>query len=196
MNNENRQSAAERINYKDIPGFSGYYTISKEGDVYSIRANKNLKPRMSQDGYKRVALCVDGKRYEYRVARLVADAFVDNPENKPQVNHKDLNTINDHFENLEWCTNKENSDHAALAGRREGDLRGIYKAYIFTNVYNGKSFTILGFKSLLKHFNVNDTCKRTLSRRANTGEYIKKGVFKGLKLDIIDLKVQRLSHVE
>ena len=151
---------------------------------------------MSQDGYKRVALFNNGKRYEYRVARLVADAFVDNPEDKPQVNHKDLNTINDHFENLEWVTNKENSDHATLNGRREGILRGNYKAYTFTNMYNGKSFTILGFKNLLKYFNVKDTCKRTLSRRANTGDYIKKGVFKGLKLDICNLKVQRLSDKE
>lgn len=192
-NLQNGQSAAKQIETKDIPGFEEFYSISKNGDVYSKRQNKFLKNRLSKDGYNRVALCVNGKRYEHRVARLVAMTYIDNPNELPQVNHIDLNTLNDSVSNLEWCTNKQNADHAALAGNREGIIRGIYKAYKFTNVFNNKSFVIIGFKNLMKHFNVKDTCKKTLSRRANTGDYIKKGVFKGFKVDVFDLKVQRLS---
>ena len=193
-NNENRKSAAKQINLKHIPGFEGYYKISEQGEVYSIRQSKFLKPRMSQDGYKRVALCVDGKRYEHRVARLVAMTYLDNPNNLPQVNHINFNTLDDYFSNLEWCTGEYNSKYSYEAGRLDGKVRGCNKIYTLTNIYNGKSFSIIGFKNLLKQLNISNSCKHSLLRNANTGKYITKGVLKGLRIDIDDLKVQRLSN--
>lgn len=62
---------------------------------------------MSMDGYERVCLFNDGKRYEYRVHRLIAETFIDNPDDLPQVNHKDFNRSNNCLDNLEWCTNYE-----------------------------------------------------------------------------------------
>ena len=89
-NNKNGQSAAKQIVLKPIKNWEDLYKISNNGDVYSIRSKKYLKPRLSMDGYKRVALYKDGKSYEYRIARLVAETFVENSEDKPQVNHKDI----------------------------------------------------------------------------------------------------------
>lgn len=82
-NNENWQSAAKRINMRPIKGWEDKYTISDTGKVFSIRNNKFLRPRISMDGYERVCLCDDTKRYEYRVHRLVAEAFMENPNKLP-----------------------------------------------------------------------------------------------------------------
>lgn len=71
------------------------------------------------DGYERVALCRDGKNYEMRVHRLVAEAFIDNPNNLPQVNHKDFNRRNNVFTNLEWCDDYTNT-HYSISNNRAG----------------------------------------------------------------------------
>ena len=105
MENINRQSAAKQISTKPIKGWEDKYTISTDGNVYSLRTNKILKPRLSLDGYERVCLCNGSIKREYRVHRLVAETFLDNPDNLPQVNHKDFNTVNNYIENLEWCDN-------------------------------------------------------------------------------------------
>ena len=98
MNNkENGQSAAEQIITKPIKGWEDKYTISSDGKVYSIRTGKFLKPRLSLDGYERVCLCDGPIKREYRVHRLVAEAFIDNPENLPQINHKDFNKLNNYI---------------------------------------------------------------------------------------------------
>ena len=118
-NNKNGQSAAEQILVKPIKGWEGLYTISSDGRVYSIRSGIYLKPRLSLDGYERVALCNGSIRREYRVHRLVAEAFLDNPNNLPQINHKDFNTLNNYLDNLEWCTNYDNA-HYSIAANRVG----------------------------------------------------------------------------
>jgi len=96
----NGQSAAEKI-FKDIPGFEEYYSISEDGDVYSKRNNRILKPNKSKSGYLKIGLNVNKKTYYYRIHRLVAMTFLDNKNNFPEVNHKDYNTLNNHFTNLE-----------------------------------------------------------------------------------------------
>ena len=207
MNNENGQSAAKQILVKPIKGWEDLYTISSDGKVFSIRSGKYLKPRLSMDGYERVALC-RGKQYrrEYRVHRLVAEAFIDNPDNLPQVNHKDFNRSNNYIENLEWCTNKENAQYS-ISHRREGygnqlNLKDrekgkfkITKAYTFTNIYNNKAFTIIGIKNVAKQFGCSiKNFKATLAKYANTGAYVKQGFFAGLRVDSEYLKVQRLVY--
>ena len=97
---------------KDIKGYEGYYKITKDGDVFSIRSNRFLKLNYKKNGYVYIELNVDGVAKTHRVHRLVAEVFIPNPENKPFVNHKDGVKSNNHIENLEWVTGTENNLHA------------------------------------------------------------------------------------
>ena len=182
MNNENGQSAAKQILTKPIKGWEDKYSITNDGRVYSYFSNKYLKPVFDKDGYATVNLSRDNVVRKYKIHRLVAETFVDNPNNKQEVNHKDFNRSNNWFENLEQVTQEENDDWSKLHGHN--GRYDIQKAYTFTNVFNGNSFTILGFKNVLKQFGGS---KRNFIDRvqkyANTGAYIKYGRFKGLRID-------------
>ncbi|MGL5456756.1 MAG: HNH endonuclease [Citrobacter telavivensis] len=70
-----------------------------------------MSPYTDKDGYLGLGLVIDGKRKQYKVHRLVAIQFLPNPEDKPQVNHKDGNPANNHKDNLEWTTARENINH-------------------------------------------------------------------------------------
>lgn len=95
---------------KDIKGYEGLYAVTKDGQVWSYRSNKFLTP-YNVVGYHYVDLRKKGHRKQFRVHRLVAEAYIPNPENKPQINHKDENKINNHVSNLEWVTAKENVNY-------------------------------------------------------------------------------------
>lgn len=103
--------------WKDIEGFEGLYKISDEGHVYSVRCKKLLKLIPNQDGYFEVCLANNGKNVYRRVCRLVAIAFIPNPNNLPQVNHIDENKQNDKVYNLEWCSSKYNVNHGTAIKR-------------------------------------------------------------------------------
>jgi hypothetical protein len=116
----------------DINGFEGYYQVSNLGYVKSLQRvihhkNGSLSVRerilirnSGTKGYLTVGLCRDGVHLTKRIHILVALAFIPNPKNKPEVNHKDGNKSNCCASNLEWATTKENSDHATKNG-----LRGV-----------------------------------------------------------------------
>ena len=95
----------------NIPGYSGYQA-SNFGYIYSKKSNRVLKSHFNEKGYLRVCLYVDGKPTTQKVHRLVALAFLENPKNYKEVNHKDGNKTNNCVENLEWCTHLENMRHA------------------------------------------------------------------------------------
>lgn len=88
--------------WKDIEGYEGLYRVSNLGNVYSYYVNRNLKFGIS-DGYKFVILNKNGDKKFSLVHRLVATAFIPNPNNLPVINHKDENRLNCHVDNLEWC---------------------------------------------------------------------------------------------
>lgn len=97
--------------WKDIKGYEGLYQVSSYGRIRSIRNNIIRKTTYAGKGYKRINLIVGGKAKYYYIHRLVAEAFIPNKENKPFVNHKDTNILNNNFNNLEWCTCKENNNY-------------------------------------------------------------------------------------
>ncbi len=102
-------------NMKEVPGYSGYF-VSKSGVIISFRKYKagNMhKPHLSDDGYLRCTLSTGGgSRIHSSIHRIVAMAYVDNPNNLPEVNHIDGDKFNNHFTNLEWATHLENMQHA------------------------------------------------------------------------------------
>ena len=201
--NNNGQSAAEQGYFiKDIPGWEGLYACDTKGQIYSYHSNKFLSPSKSKRGYLHIIFSKDRKRYDYRVHRLIAMTFIDNPENKEQVNHIDGNKINNCISNLKWCTAEENIAHAKqydlFAHQRNNNIPmhtkdGPQIAYVFTNVYNGAQFIICGFRALRKQFKINGYTYGIIQKHANTGDYIKNGILKGLRVDKVDLKVHRLT---
>lgn len=95
--------------WKDVTGYEGIYKISNHGRIKSI--NGILKQSICK-GYYKVNLCKDGNIKEGKIHRLVCLAFIPNPGNKPQVNHKNGVKTDNNVENLEWSTAKENVIHA------------------------------------------------------------------------------------
>lgn len=110
--------------FKDIEGYEGLYQISNYGSVKALgNGNSNnskekiLKPTKDKKGYLRVDLSKQGKRKQYQVHRLVAQAFIDNPNNYEEVNHKDENKTNNKVENLEFCDRKYNANYGTAIER-------------------------------------------------------------------------------
>jgi len=95
------------------------YYVSENGMIRSLVHNILLQPCLDTDEYPQVGIYIDGKRFNRKVHRLVAEAFIPNPDGKPEINHKDGNKLNNNVSNLEWCTNQENIDHAIRTGLRE-----------------------------------------------------------------------------
>lgn len=99
--------------WKDVKGYEGLYQVSNEGRVKSLNykrtgKEKILCPKKHNKGYLQIQLMNGDKNKTYTIHRLVAEAFIENPDNLPCVNHKDENKKNNNVENLEWCTYKQN----------------------------------------------------------------------------------------
>ena len=95
----------------DIKGYEGKYAITSCGKVWSYKRKKFLKPIRNQKGYERVFLSTNKCGKNFPIHKLVATAYIPNPNNFPQINHKDENKENNSVNNLEWCTNKYNSNY-------------------------------------------------------------------------------------
>ena len=108
--------------WKDIRDYEGLYQISNIGNVKSLNykqtgREKILKPSVDKDGYLFVCLCKNRKVKPFKVHRLVAQAFISNPNNYPQVNHKNEIKDDNRLENLEWCDAKYNVNYGTIKER-------------------------------------------------------------------------------
>jgi hypothetical protein len=110
----------EREIWENIEGFEGLYQVSNMGRVRSLDREdaqgrgwkgRMLSSKLRKNGYREVIICRDGKRKYMLVHRLVAEAFLSNQDNLPQVNHKDEDKGNNRVENLEWCDSKYNNNY-------------------------------------------------------------------------------------
>jgi len=149
-------------NWKEIKGYEEMYLISDEGEIISLprivkngqgqyqTKEKTLKQgKRGRDGskYAFVILNKNGVSKHYSVHRLVAEAFVDNPNNYPKVNHKDENPLNNNVSNLEWCDRQYNIEYSKNKAVQQfsvdGELIAEYKSISYASAITGISRTAI-----------------------------------------------------
>ena len=108
--------------WKDIPGYEGLYAVSNNGRVMNVRSGRILKEHITKFGYKRIGIYKNGVCRMFIVHRLVAQAFLPNPDNLPEVNHKDEDKTNNSVDNLEWCDRSYNNNYGTRK-ERERDTK-------------------------------------------------------------------------
>ena len=114
-------------NYTPIKNFENFYGIDTQGNVFGYKRKKIVMPVINKFGYRRIKLCKENKLYYFQVHRLVAQTFIPNPNNLPQVNHKDGNKLNNSVDNLEWCTQSYNMKHAYKIGLEKKSGKKVYQ---------------------------------------------------------------------
>ena len=137
--------------WKSIAGYEGLYEVSNLGRVKSLNYNRTgkeriLKQQKDKHGYLRVDICKDGKLKHSKVHRLVAEAFIQNPNNLETVNHKDEDKTNNVASNLEWMTRGDNiiysqARQVQMLDKQTGELLAIFpstnEADRVTGIYQG-----------------------------------------------------------
>lgn len=123
--------------WRMIPGYEGLYMVSNFGRVKSLKRNIILKERLAKEGYVRVVLYKHSKGKSYYIHRLVAQAFLENPNNYRCVNHKDENKRNNHADNLEYCTHKYNSNYGTAKSRHREKMKKYFKP-VYQYTLDGK----------------------------------------------------------
>jgi len=97
-----------------------FYRVKEDGGVFRLagtfrcKVEKEIKPHINRDGYKRVTFCINGKLKKMLVHRLIALTYIPNPENKPHIDHIDRNKLNNHISNLRWVSHLENMQNIQL----------------------------------------------------------------------------------
>lgn len=121
----------EKEIWKDVEDYEGIFKISNKGRLKRVKNSHNmpdnniLKGSICMHGYRYYNMKVRGKGKKNKAHRLVAIAFLENPDNLPQVNHIDGNKLNNTAENLEWCDQKHNNRHALATGLRDIDMQQV-----------------------------------------------------------------------
>ena len=123
----------EKEIWKDVAGYEGLYKVSNKGNVRSVARKDSIgrkcggrtrKHFCREGGYPEISLYKDGLRKQKLIHRLVAEAFISNPNDFPEVNHKDENKKNNCVENLEWCTSEYNTNYGTLIERLSKKSQG------------------------------------------------------------------------
>ena len=173
----------EKEIWKDIEGYEGLYKVSNMVRVKSverIRWNNGgyckvperiLKPGKDRCGYLYVILCKEGIKKKYYVHRLVAEAFIPNPDNLPQINHIDENKENNHVDNLEWVTCKENINHGTHNKRMAEKLS---KPVIAIHKINGLILEFPSIKEASRQTGINqgNICNCLKGRYKSAGGFV------------------------
>lgn len=174
----------------DVIGYEGMYAVTEKGKVWSYpkyrHHGKFLKQYSKNNGYLYVGLSKNKKRKTFLVHRLIGVAFVENRENKPEINHKDGDKSNNYFFNLEWVTSSENQTHAIQNGLQRFTEKHRLAA-IKTGRLNGLKGKGKPKKKLRK---ISDIDGAKLSHRVENGESIRSlgrefGVDKGTIINTI-----------
>lgn len=161
--------------WRDVPNFEGLYQISNYGNIKSldkyvnsgIKNNKKVKRKgrilkqYNKQGYLQISLTKNHKRYYFKTHRLVASAFIENPNNLPQVNHKDENALNNHVDNLEWCTAKYNCNYGSRNKNIRKNIRG---KNIKVNQYDINNNFIRSYNSIKEASEINKCSFNTIRR--------------------------------
>lgn len=101
------------MEFEFIKGYENLYKINRNGDIYSCWYKKNMTPLVSKDGYKYIHLKKEGVRFKGFIHRLLAKQYIDNPDNKPEIDHIDRNKNNNSLDNLRWVSRIENRRNRA-----------------------------------------------------------------------------------
>lgn len=147
--------------WKYIKEFDLRYQISSLGNVKSLRTNKNIYQHIDKRGYMTCLLFKEGKIFTKKIHRLVAEAFIPNPFNKPQVNHIDFNTSNNIVSNLEWCFSKENIQHSLKNNRWNNKIKSItnnkHACKKIISLHNGYTKEFDSINEAIKFYNISRT---------------------------------------
>ena len=162
--------------WRDIKGYEGYYQISNFGRVKSLPRDvgrnrcKNeiiMKTSLDKDGYENLVLRKNGKQRHFRVNRLVAEAFLENPNNYPQVNHKDEDKTNNNVNNLEWCSAKYNVNYGSRTEKASKKVICVTTGKIFKSIAEASKYYNL------KGNHISACCKgklKSCGKHPTTGE--------------------------
>lgn len=127
------------------PIFPDSYWVSRNGEVFSVRRQIVLKPATDRKGYQHYSLSENGVRVHAKAHRLIALAFVPNPEGKPQIDHIDGDKTNNAADNLRWVTNKENSHNPTTLPRLQEHARSFHgrlQEWSVKNAYGSKAVVL------------------------------------------------------
>lgn len=157
--------------WKKVPGFNDKYEVSNTGNVRNEKGHL-LRPFLTHQGYLMVTLCENGKRKQIRLNRLVAEAFIANPDNKPEVNHKNGIKTDNAATNLEWATKSENMIHAYKSGLQKKGKHHIRKVVCLND---GKTYFSIGEAARAYDMNrnaVSACCRRKSTRGSKIFRYV------------------------
>lgn len=167
------------IRIQDYPN----YLVYEDGRIWSEKTQKFLKPSCNKKGYSSVELFNEKGSKRLLIHRLVALAFIPNPDNLPQINHKDENPRNNHIDNLEWCTAKYNMNYGEGAKTRHLNIdysKPIFKENAIKNgkrrskpvlMFTKKGDFIARFESAVEASKQTGIDKTDISRSARTNKY-------------------------
>lgn len=143
------------MKWRPIVGFEEHYLVSNSGEVWSLRGGRTLKPKIDRYGYKVVGLSVNGKLYHRTIHRLVAEAFVPNPNNLPTVNHINENKTDNRASNLEWASIADNVNHGTRNERMADTKCRLPVEQIFPD---GTTVRYKGVKDAYQKTGINRCC--------------------------------------